>query len=433
MQKLYFLIFLSIILNCRAIEEENILVNKVNSKKNLIIIAIINYDWDKIAVFFNSYVKAKFENTDCVVYVDNVPEATLNRLKSYGVIIIPFPEELKKVHIFSSRWACISHFLRKNIDKYHLVFTSDVRDAFFQKDVFKYYENINKPFLGLAYENGFLSQENTNKNWIIYAFGEDYYKTLTTERVICMGTLWGTPDKVLQFSDKIFEILKTKPKAIDQAIGNYIIYHLKMFENCSVISENADGPIMSIAITNRAFINLDSNQNIINVKGEIAAYVHQYDRFKDLTQIVNKKYYTKINEPIKIEPDKPKNIQSETKKSDITRPEPIQSDTKKSDITRPEPIQSDTKKSDINKPDNIKSNSDNTKQDNKKNDNSKQENKKDDNTKQDNKKNNNFMVVFFILFVLVSFIIGLVYIYKYNKQLTGKINEEKCKFILLNI
>ena len=412
MSKFYFLIFLSIILNCRAVEEEKILVNKANSKKNLIIVAIINYDWDKIAVFFNSYVKAKFQNTDFVVYVDNVPEATINRLKSYGVIIIPFPEELKKVHIFSSRWACMSHFLRKNLDKYHLVFTSDVRDAFFQKDVFKYYEHIDKSFLGLAYENGFLSQESVNKKWIIDAFGEAYYKTFTTERVICMGTLWGTPDKVLQFSDKIFEILKTKPKVIDQAIGNYIIYHLKMFENCSVISENADGPIMTIAITNRAFINLDKNQNIINGKGEIAAYIHQYDRFKDLTQIVNKKYYTKINDPIKIEPAEPKII--------------IPSDTKKTDITKPEPIQPDTKKSDINKPDNIKSNNDNTKQDN----------KKDDNTKQDNKKNNNFsnsnfVVVFFILFVLVCFIFGLIYIYKYKKQLIGKFNEKKCKFILL--
>lgn len=405
-------------------EEGKTVINSSKSKKNLIIIAITNYDWEKIAIFFNSYVKAKFKNTDFVAFVNNVPEDTIKRLKSYGVIIIPFPEELKKVHIFSSRWAVISYFLRKNLDKYHLVFTADTRDGIFQKDVFKYYEKIDKPFLGLAYENGFLTQEITNRKWIRSAFGENYFKTLTNERIICMGTLWGSVDKVLQFSDKIYEILKTKPKAIDQAVGNYIIYHLKIFQDCTIISENYDGPIMTIGITNRAFINLDSNQNFINYKGDIAAFVHQYDRHKDLTKIVSKKYYTKVNESIPTDTDEPEPIQTEA----------IQSDIKNSEVSETENMKSDIKESDIN----ISNNNNKDKLENKKDDNNKLDNKKSDNNKQDNKKNGNgmngiFILVLFVIFILVSFIIGLFYIYKYKQRLTGKTTVEKCKYNLFII
>ena len=456
MSKLYLLLFLSIILNIKAIEEENIVTNSSNSsntKKNLLIIAITNYDWEKIAVFFNSYVKAKFENTDFVAFVNNINKATIDRLKSYGAIIIPFPEELKNVHIFTSRWAAISYFLTQNLDKYHLVFTSDTRDAFFQKDVFKYYEKIDKPFLGLAYENGFLTQEPSNRNWIIRAFGQDYFKTLKNERIICIGTLWGTADKVLQFSNKIFEILNNTPKSVDQPVANYMIYHLKLFQDCSIISKNDDGPIMTIGITNRAFINLDSDQNFINYKGDVVAYVHQYDRHKDLTKIVNDKYYTKVNEfidpkPIQFEPsesdieksdiNKPELIQSEPnesdiKKSDINKPEPIksepsESDIKKSDANKPEPIKSDIKKFETKETDIKKSNDDNNKQENKKDDNNKKDNKKNDNGI-----NSNFILAFFVIFILVSFIIGLYYFYQNKQQLNGKNNEEKYKYNLLII
>lgn len=422
MQKIYFFIlFFSIILSCKAVEEANPVSNEPNSKKNLVIIVITNYDWNKISVFFTSYVKANFENTDFVAFVNAVPESTLNKLRSYGAITVPFPEEIKKIHIYTSRWGAIARYLKQNLDKYKMVFTSDTRDAFFQSDVFKYYENVNKPFLGVAYENGYLTQELTNVKWIKNAFGEDYFNTLTTQRIICAGTLWGTPDKVLQFAERAFSLLTSNPKVIDQAATNYIIYQEKLFENCTIISNNEDGPIMTIGIANRAFINLDKNNNIINGKGEIAAYVHQYDRHQDLTKIANDKYNTKLNEPIKID-----NINPNPIKSDIKKPEPPKSDNNK----EPLPI-----KSDIKEPLPIKS--DNKKYENNQSDDNKSGNKKSDNTNQSNKKDENglssFVLVFLALIIVLSFVIGLIYIYRIKKQLPEKIDEKKCKLISLII
>ena len=181
---------------------------------------------------------------------------------------------------------------------------------------------------------------------------------------------------------------------------------------------------MTIGIANRAFINLDKNNNIINGKGEIAAYVHQYDRHQDLTKIANDKYNTKLNEPIKTD-----NINPNPIKSDIKKPEPP-----KSDNNRPKPVKSDIKeplpiKSDIKEPLPIKS--DNKKYENNQSDDNKSGNKKSDNTNKSNKKDENglssFALVFLALIIVLSFVIGLIYIYRIKKQLPEKIDEKKCK------
>ena len=60
--------------------------------------------------------------------------------------------------------------------------------------------------------------------------------------------------------------------------------------NDSLILTDNSGPIMTICITKRKKITLDSENNVLNFKGEIAAIVHQYDRKPDITRKMNKKY-----------------------------------------------------------------------------------------------------------------------------------------------
>ena len=299
MLKLFFLLFLSVI-SSSFTKTEVSHNNNPNPKKNLIIVAITNYDWDKVAIFFNSYVKANFENTDFVVYVNNMTQATINKIESCGTIILPFPEQYKKVSIINNRWIIYSDYLKKNINKYNLVFTSDTKDLFFQKDLFKYYENITKPFLGIAIEDGFISQSYTNRQWIINAYGEELYNTIKEERIICVGTVWGTVDKFIEFCDIMWQKLNSEwsisNNVIEQAVGNFLIYHDKMFNDCIIFSENRDGPVMTIGLTNRAFINLDSDNNVLNIKKEVAAVVHQYDRKDDIVQIAINKYYPEFNQ-----------------------------------------------------------------------------------------------------------------------------------------
>ena len=62
-------------------------------KKNVIIGAIANYEWDSLKLFFKSYENANFENCDMIMFVDNINQATRNEIKSYGATIYELPEE----------------------------------------------------------------------------------------------------------------------------------------------------------------------------------------------------------------------------------------------------------------------------------------------------------------------------------------------------
>ena len=294
MLKIIFFIFLFYIFNCRILTEENTKTNKIDQKKNLILVAITNYKWNNLVIFFKSYQKSNFENTDFVVFSHNQDEETIDKMKSFGAIIHPFPEELQNVNITESRWKIYSGFLKSNLDKYNMVFICNVIDTLFQKDIFQYYKNIKKSFIGMALEDAFLSREPINRGWLVKSYEEEYAKTLKNERVIYIGTIWGTVDKIIEFSDKMYEVMSSEYSkqinAVDQGVGNYLIYHDKMFKDCIIFSENRDGPVMTLGSAQPSFINFDSDKNILNTIGEVASVVYQYECHYDLRKNAVMKY-----------------------------------------------------------------------------------------------------------------------------------------------
>lgn len=269
---------------------------KPNLKKNLIIVAIINYEWKKIELFFKSFLHSGFINCDLVVFYNNMSDYTINKIKSLGIIVYSIKEKYNQtfngIPIINYRWKIYYDYLSENKDKYNLILTSDVRDSLFQLDVFKFYQK-NQSFLGIAIEDGNLT-ERRNRKWIINAYGEKIYKNIKQERIICIGTLWGTLDKFIQFCDIIWGILgknwALKHGVIEQGVVNYLIYYEKLFNECLVKSDNENGRVMTIALTDRKKIFLDSQNNILNRKKQIAALVHQYDRKGDIIEIMRKKY-----------------------------------------------------------------------------------------------------------------------------------------------
>jgi len=285
---------------------ENILPitnNLTIKKKNLILGVIKNYGWNIIYPFFISFKKAGFNNCECVMFIGQIEQETINKISSFGVKVIQIERHID-ARINSFRYKLYEDFLRNNPDKYNLVLTIDVRDSFFQKDIFKYYENY-KSYLVLVIEDGYLS-EIVNKGWIIDAFDKNIYKIIKNERIICSGTILGTSDKTLEFSSMIWKYLNqnnySRKNWHDQAVVNYLIYYKKLFHNDSIIwSENKDGPILTLATANPKNFMIDSEDNILNGKGEIAAVIHQYDRHKNITKKILKKYNTHSIEENKYE------------------------------------------------------------------------------------------------------------------------------------
>ena len=266
--------------------------NLTITKKNVILGVILNYDWKKIAPFFISFKKAHFNNCDCVMFVENLTQETINKIESFNVTIIKI-QRTNKALIINYRHKLYEDFLRNNTDKYNLVLSIDVRDSFFQKDIFKYYEN-NKTFLSFAIEDECISQ-NINKEWTINAFGYNVYNAIKHERIICGGTVLGSLDKFMEISSIIWKIMNqsddSREKWIDQSVINYLIYYKKLFSNETIIrNENKDSPFLTLATSKPESFIIDSKYNILNVKGEIPAVIHQYDRHKNILIKVLKKY-----------------------------------------------------------------------------------------------------------------------------------------------
>jgi hypothetical protein len=259
-----------------------------NNKKNLVIGLAFNYSWETMRNYFISLIKAGFKNCDFVMFINGMSEETVNKIKSCGVITLDIPEGTLNadIPINSYRWKIFSDFLKKNQDKYDKVFTSDIRDSIFQKDIFQFYEQ--KSFLGVFLEDGDLT-EKLNKEWMLMLCSEEIYKTIAEKRIICAGSLIGSVDKFIEFCDTFWEIaLEKKDKGIDQAILNYIVYYKKTFEDCIIIKDN-HGPLMTIGITKQN-ISLDNDNNLINFDGQIAAVVHQYDKVPERLEKINKKF-----------------------------------------------------------------------------------------------------------------------------------------------
>lgn len=83
--------------------------------------------------------------------------------------------------------------------------------------------------------------------------------------------------------------LSNNKNTTDQGLVNYLIYYEKIFDDYLVKSDNY-GPIMTIALSRGEDIHLDSENNILNLKGEIASVVHQYDRKHDIALKLKKKF-----------------------------------------------------------------------------------------------------------------------------------------------
>ena len=262
-------------------------------KKNLIIGAFKKYNWEIIKPFFISLLKANFQKYDCIMFVMEISQNTIEKLKSFGIIIYEFPDKYREMKINNVRYKLYEEYLRDNFDKYNMVLHVDVRDTFFQTDIFQLYKNQGS-FIAFALEDGNIDQE-TNAIWMKNQYGKKIYEEIKNERIICSGTILGTIDKFYEFVVYIWEqILLKSPYNYDihdQTATNFLIYHKKMFNECIIKIDNDYGPIMTVDLDKYKNFSFDLDENLLNFKGKKkVAIVHQYDRIPILIEIVKKKF-----------------------------------------------------------------------------------------------------------------------------------------------
>ena len=290
-----------------------------SNQKNLIIGLIKGYTWQIIKPFFISLISAKIQNYELVVFVDKLSEETLDKIKLCGAIIKDIPEKnLGFQDLVKYRWKLISDFLKENKDKYNLVFATDVKDVIFQKDIFKYY-NSTKPFISFNLEDTTLRNP-LNKIWVrnFCKTSEEYFK-IADLQVISEGTIISTIDKFIEFADTLWQEISNLSNINDQGAINYLIYYKKLLNDSIIMSDNT-GPIMALGVTGTNKILLDSNNNVLNNKGKIAAVVHKYDRKPDIVRKINKKYNDDVlNTHLNIDKTKKENKNNDEYKEKIEK------------------------------------------------------------------------------------------------------------------
>ena len=258
-----------------------------SNKKNLIISTLIRFKWKKILPFIKSLIKANLQNYDIVIFVKEVKASIIKNLKSFGIKIHEISEKFENIIVYNYRWKVYNDFLRKNRGKYNFILSIDIKDSIIQNDIYTLYRNKEK-FLGFSYEHAPIKEGYIGRR-ILDVFGTELYEKIKNEKIINAGIVWGTENEIFNFSQILWEKLLIYPQVDDQSLINILYYHEKFFKDLIIFSDE-DGPVITIGLTHRDHINLDSEDNILNSENQIASIVHQYDRHKDIQIKIKEKY-----------------------------------------------------------------------------------------------------------------------------------------------
>lgn len=193
--------------------------------------------------------------------------------------------------IVNSRFKIYSDYLETHGDDYAQVFISDTRDVIFQGDIFAPFKNYSN-WLGYATEFKLIGEDrNYNYPWLLNRFGKAEADKLVDKRIICAGTTIGSIDAMKIFCGTMWKmILQALKKNYDQATMNYLVWN-----NLLPIENLIEFDVISGEIFTNGLIKTYRTRDdfILRGDGGIPAAVHQYDRHKELVQLVDRIYRDK--------------------------------------------------------------------------------------------------------------------------------------------
>lgn len=273
-------------------------------KKNLVMGVAKGYSWDMLEPFVASFEK-NCRSAELVLFVDDISDFTRDRMFQAGVWQQNFLDEMKGGIPNNTRWKIFSDFIETHGDAYEQIFITDTRDVIFQSDIFAAFGSL-KNYLGLTTEaddiGGSKTGNRVNYNWLVDCFGEEAADKLRDRKIICCGTVIGTTAEMKIFCRELWKILEYKTTDVfDQAVTNYLAYN-----NLLPIEKLIEIDVVSGEIFTNALVkdNRIRGDKILRGDGGIPSVVHQYDRHKNLVELVDRLY-------------RDKNFQIETSFADI--------------------------------------------------------------------------------------------------------------------
>jgi hypothetical protein len=280
------------------------------AKKDLIIGAFKNYDFNKVKPWVDSINTCGFKGDKVVISINSTVQ-TNQKLTDSGFGVLSVDSSDSRVQVHMERFVHIYSFLKDRLDDYRYVITTDVRDVIFQRDPIPFIEQVMNensarinPVSLLAVSEGIkIKDEAWNKDNIFKTFGPHFAVDVEDKEVLNVGTIAGKAEAVKDLCGMIFQLSMNRPDWVaDQAAYN-ILMNWEPYKSCTDIVRLRDAWACNLHVTNKPDQLQEFGPYLLEERPifedglvkdgknkEPFAIVHQYDRVPEMLAFFNEKY-----------------------------------------------------------------------------------------------------------------------------------------------
>jgi hypothetical protein len=169
----------------------------------------------------------------------------------------------------------------------------DIRDVVFQSNPF--YGFVNGLYVGMENNTYKIIDEEYNSSWILDAYGKKFLEEIGNQQISCSGVTIGDVGSIKNYIDLMIDEFLNLPfkkmsnRIYDQAMHNKLIFDDKI-KNI-YLCQPFESPIATLGLFNIDQIPLEGNY-IINKDGSVVSIIHQYDRHRELENIILDEIYS---------------------------------------------------------------------------------------------------------------------------------------------
>ena len=280
------------------------------AKKDLIIGAFSNYDYDAVKPWIESINQTDFDG-DKVLITINTSEETNQKIRDAGFTVIPKTSD-GKMMFHMERFHHLYNYLKDKKSHYRFIITTDVRDVIFQKNPSYWLENYmvdSNTRLVASSEAIRIENESWNRDNITKCFGKELYEDIKKYEVLCVGTLAGYCEAVCDLCAMLFQLSSNRADWVaDQAAYN-VLMRMYPYNNASIVAKLEDAWALNAHVTNREAQYAEFGPHLLEERpyfdeedGLVKdaktktpfVIVHQYDRVRVWKKFYEDKFNVKI-------------------------------------------------------------------------------------------------------------------------------------------
>lgn len=269
-------------------------------KKDLIIGAFTNYNFNQLRPWVESIEECGFKGDKVMVVGNHSPE-TLHELEKRNFFLVDMPKLNIPVHVL--RFLAIYDYLKDVHLHYRYVVTTDVKDVYFQTNPIDWLvENLKFKKLVAGSEGMLYKDEPWGNDNLFQTYGTYVHELFKNNKIYNVGTIGGDAEYVKDLVFNIFTNATNRPiPIVDQAVYN-VLLQTQPYKDVTLFADQWLGWACQAGTTvDPSKINafrpylvekepIFKDGKVLTSLGRPFSIVHQYDRVPEWKQFVMEKY-----------------------------------------------------------------------------------------------------------------------------------------------